>query len=447
MRILVVDDESNARYAMVRVLTGPGRELMEAENGVEALDVLSRLPIDLAFLDLNMPGKGGLEVLAELQQCPSPHAPEVIVVTANDSIDQAVECIRRGASDFLTKPYDVEQVRAIARRSQQRVHLEQEAATLRNQLRENKGTAQLLGNSRAMRELITLIDRAALCDLPVLLRGESGTGKELVARQLHDSSPRRAGPFFAINTAAIAESLIESELFGHAKGAFTGADRDREGIFRKAHGGTLFLDEIGDMPATVQTRLLQVLQEQQVQPVGSETSYAIDVRILSATHQDLEVAMESKQFRQDLYYRLRGIELFLPPLRHRPDDIVLLAQQYAKGKSFSKEAMAAMLEYAWPGNVRELKQRVESAVAMTEEETLTPKHLGLGVVRARDSKGAFDSYIELPLTEAKSKLAEDYERFAIEKALELEQGNITAAARRLGIHRQNLQQKLRALGL
>jgi DNA-binding NtrC family response regulator len=299
-----------------------------------------------------------------------------------------------------------------------------------------------------MKKLNEQITRAAKAKLPVLIRGESGTGKELVARELHARSDRKGGPFVAVNTAAISASLIESELFGHVKGAFTGADRPREGVFRQADGGTLFLDEIGDMPAAVQTRLLRVLQESVVQPVGSEDLVKVDVRVLSATHQDLEAAIEEKLFRQDLYYRLRGIELVLPPLRQRQEDILLLASTFLQQElTFDRRATAAMVEYQWPGNVRELKQRVESASAMCDNNVVTALDLGLVTKPGQESPLTFENYFELPLTEARERLVDDFERAAIDRALRNSENNVSAAARQLGIHRQSLQQKIAKLGV
>jgi DNA-binding NtrC family response regulator len=300
-----------------------------------------------------------------------------------------------------------------------------------------------------MRKLFGLIQRAAGSDLPVLIRGESGTGKELIARELHQRSRRSAGPFVAVNTAAMSTSLIESELFGHIKGAFTGADRAREGVFRKAHGGTLFLDEIGDMPASVQTRLLRVLQEGIVQPVGSEEQVRVDVRVISATHQDLESAMTEKTFRQDLYFRLRGIELPVAPLRNRREDIILLAQSFLPpDRSLRDDAVQAMMSHLWPGNVRELQQAVSAAVVLSACDQISATDLGLqGSGTQPESSLSFASYASLPLTEGRNRLVEDFERFAIASALEAESGNVSAAARRLGIHRQNLQQKMRQLGM
>ncbi len=447
MRILVADDEPNARYGMVKALKKEGREILEAANGQEALQILREQSPDLVFLDLNMPELGGLEVLSALQKTPGAHACEIVVVTASDTLDQAVECIRRGASDFLAKPFDVDHLRAIASRSQRHVELRREANVLKLKLSQNRGWGSLLGASPAMKALFEQIGRAAKSDLPVLLRGESGTGKELVARELHARSDRSQGPFIAINAAAMPDHLVESELFGHVKGAFTGAERSRDGAFLQAHGGTLFLDEIGDMPFGIQTRLLRVLQEKVVQPVGADRPIPIDVRWISATHQNLEQGIEDKLFRQDLYYRLRGIELYLPPLRHRPEDILLLCDEYAEHRSFSHEAIAALLQYNWPGNVRELKQRIQSAMVMTDAEVLQPMHLGLATAPRSDTTSLFETYLDYPLTEGKQRVTEDFERFAIERALRLEDGNVTGAAKRLGIHRQSLQQKMKQLGL
>ncbi len=451
MKILIADDEQNARYGMSKALLRDGREIIEAANGREALERIHCDLPHLVFLDIHMPEMSGMELLGELQRNPVANSAipmEIIVITANDSIANAIECIRRGAADFLAKPFNVDHLRAIAMRSEQRVRLEQRVTELEDKADSQSGFGRLIGSSAAMRRLFSQIPKAAKSHLPVLIRGESGTGKELVARELHEHGERAGGPFVAVNTAAIAESLIESELFGHIKGAFTGADRPREGVFRKAHRGTLFLDEIGDMPVAVQTRLLRVLQEGIVQPVGAEDGVQVDVRIISATHQDLEQQIADKLFRQDLYFRLRGIELTLPALRHRSEDILLLARRMlGEQHEFSKSAVAAMLQHAWPGNVRELRQRVESSLAMSDDEIITPQDLGLIDATPSVPLESFEAYYDLPLTEAKNRLVEDFERAAIERALEQEAGNVSGAARRLGIHRQNLQSKMKQLGM
>lgn len=448
MRILIVEDEAAARYGMVKCLRAPGREILEADNGEEALTKIQQQMPDLVFLDLNIPGRDGVSLLQELAHDASAHQPEIIVVTANDSISHAVQCIRLGAADFLTKPFDVDHLRSLARRSEQRVQLQQRVWELQTQLEGTAGYGSLLGSSRPMQRLFGQISRAAPAALPVLIRGESGTGKELVAQELHARSARATGPFIAVNTAAIAESLVESELFGHVKGAFTGAERAREGVFRQADGGTLFLDEIGDMPLNVQTRLLRVLQEGLIQPVGSEETIRVDVRVISATHQDLEQAIAGKLFRQDLYFRLRGIELAIPPLRARREDILPLAMEFlGPEKSFSSQATAALVNHLWPGNVRELKQRVQSAAAMAESNCISVGDLGLVPETELEQADGFESYYDLPLTEARNLLIENFERAAISRALSTQNGNISAAARQLGVHRQSLQQKMKQLGM
>ena len=448
MKILIVDDEDAARYAMAKALRAEGREILEASNGEVALQSIREQQPDLVFLDLNMPVRDGLSVLSELQGDAAVAQLEIIVVTANESVAQAIECIRRGATDFLTKPYDLEHVRSLTRRSEERVRLQHQVAQLQLQADLPCRFGRLLGISPPMKRLYGQIEKAARSSLPVLIRGESGTGKELVARELHQRSNRSQKSMVAVNTAAIAESLIESELFGHVKGAFTGADRPREGVFRQADGGTLFLDEIGDMPIAVQTRLLRVLQESILQPVGSEQSIAVDVRVISATHQDLEQAITDKAFRQDLYFRLKGIELVIPPLRSRREDILLLASEFVgEDRQFSNDAIAALLEHSWPGNVRELKQRVLSAVAMSETEWINRSDLGFATTVSLAAGPTFERYFELPLAEAHQLILEEFDRTAIHRVLEMEAGNITAAARRLGMHRQSLQQKMKQLGI
>ena len=448
MKILIVDDEDAARYAMAKALRAEGREILEASNGEVAIQSIREQQPDLVFLDLNMPVRDGLSVLSELQGDAAVAQLEIIVVTANESVAQAIECIRRGATDFLTKPYDLEHVRSLTRRSEERVRLQHQVAQLQLQADLPCRFGRLLGISPPMKRLYGQIEKAARSSLPVLIRGESGTGKELVARELHQRGNRSQKSMVAVNTAAIAESLIESELFGHVKGAFTGADRPREGVFRQADGGTLFLDEIGDMPIAVQTRLLRVLQESILQPVGSEQSIAVDVRVISATHQDLEQAITDKAFRQDLYFRLKGIELVIPPLRSRREDILLLASEFVgEERQFSNDAIAALLEHSWPGNVRELKQRVLSAVAMSETEWINRSDLGFAPTVSLAAGPTFERYFELPLAEAHQLILEEFDRTAINRVLEMEAGNITAAARRLGMHRQSLQQKMKQLGI
>ena len=456
LRILIADDEKAARFGMARALRKGGYQIAEAENGVDALEQFQAATPDLMFLDLNMPQKDGFAVLAELDAA-AKQSCEIIVVTANDDVTQAVECIRLGANNYITKPYEIEQIRAIAVSADERFQLRKRAEELQGCLDRESALGSLIGVSRPMRELFTRVTRAASADVSVLIRGETGTGKELIAREMHRLSPRADGPFVAVNTAAIADSLAESELFGHKKGAFTGADADRAGVFQQADGGTLFLDEIGDMPPAAQTRILRVLQERIVQPVGSEQPVKVDVRILAATHQNLEDAITDGHFRQDLYFRIKGIDIVAPPLRARREDIVLLANYFLNRVRtadvpavFSDASIAALLAHNWPGNVRELEQSVQAAAVMADGPTIQPTDLNLPHASPTEANGnadIFQSLVDLPLTEAKSQLTEQFERFAIARALEANDGNVSAAARQLGIHRQNLQQKMTALAI
>jgi DNA-binding NtrC family response regulator len=362
-----------------------------------------------------------------------------------------------GAADYLTKPFEIERLRAIARRTADRVALERHVHDLQSQLDEKTAYGAVVGVSRAIRDLFGLMARAGPAPVDVLIRGETGSGKELIARELHRLSPRARGPFVPVNVAAIAETLTESELFGHVRGAFTGAEHDRPGVFSQAHGGTLFLDEIGDMSASAQAKILRVLQDRvvQVQPVGSIERRSVDVRVISATHRNLEEAVAQGLFRQDLYYRIQGVELIVPPLRQRPEDILLLAnyflERYAVRSGvaackLSADAAEALLAYPWPGNIRELEHLVTSSAVLGAESMLRAADLRLpNWTSSSGDSFPFHSLAGLPLTEAKAQLVETFERSAIEAALRAHKGNISAAARQLGIHRQSLQQKMTQL--
>jgi DNA-binding NtrC family response regulator len=453
LRILIADDEAPARFGMVRALRQPGYELIEVEEGQAALDALRNQAIDLVFLDLNMPGLSGVEVL---RQWAGQTSAEIIVVTANDRVQAAVECMRLGAADYIAKPYEVEQLRAIVRRVARRRALEARVDQLQSQLAQETACGALLGASLPMRELFQQLHRAASAEIDVLIRGETGTGKELIAREIHRQSSRAAGPFVAVNTAAIAESLAESELFGHVRGAFTGADAERAGVFEQADGGTLFLDEIGDMPLPAQAKILRALQERSVQRVGATRSTPVDVRIITATHQDLESAIDAGRFRRDLYFRIRGIELHAPPLRCRREDVLLLAKHFldlhapSTGRvlRLSTAAIERLWASDWPGNVRELEQVIRAAAAMAAGDEIQAAELGL---RNKSSAGGamvgWDALLDLPLTEAKAELVDQFERYAISRALRRNAGNVSGAARELGVHRQSLQQKMTSLGI
>ena len=454
LRILIADDEEPARFALRRALANSACEILEAGDGPTAYALLCTEHPDVVFLDLQMPECGGLEILRKLGHVPI--GCEIIVLTANDSVPAAVECIRLGASDFIAKPYEIEQIRAIVRRVAQRVDLQHRVADLQVQLESQRGCGALVGVSRPMRQMFEQMTKVAGSDADLLIRGETGTGKELIAREIHRLSRRANGPFIAVNTAAIPASLTESELFGHVRGSFTGADADRIGVFQQAHGGTLFLDEIGDMPLAAQTKMLRVLQERVIQAVGARQTVSVDVRIISATHQNLEDAMASEGFRQDLFYRLKGVELRVPPLRSRREDILVLANEFLDRWSnrskkvrpdLSATAIDALLSHRWPGNVRELEHAITSAATMSDESIIGPTDLGLSVSNVPEEETPFASYVGLPLSEAKAQAIDALERTLIGAALDRAAGNVSEAARQLGIHRQSLQQKMTQLGI
>ena len=452
--ILIADDEESARFALRRALSQPDYKIEEAADGASALRSLRASPADLVFLDLKMPGLEGLDVLRQLG--PDARRSEIIILTANNDLSTAVECIRLGAADYVTKPYEVEQVRAIARRVIQRLQLQRQVTDLQAELDLQQGFGSLIGASRSMRDLFRLMQKAAGAPVDLMIRGETGAGKELIAREIHRLSPRASGPFIAVNTAAIPESLMESEFFGHVRGAFTGADSNRVGLFEQAHTGTLFLDEIGDMPLAAQPKILRALQERMIHPVGAQRPVAVDVRIITATHQDLEQAIIDGGFRQDLFYRLRGVELRVPPLRSRRDDVLVLANHFldrscSQSKTprpeFAPAAIDALLEHSWPGNVRELEQTVIRGLTMCEGAWIQPLDLGLSITREPRGLSPFSEYLGMPLSEAKSQVVEELERTMISAALQQSSGNISEAARLLGMHRQSLQQKMAQLGI
>jgi len=454
LKILIADDEEPARFALRRALTQAGHQFVEAADGRTTVELVRQELPDLVFLDLHMPGLGGLDVLRQLGA--ETRQSEIIVLTASDSVATAVECIRLGAADFVTKPYEVEQVRAIARRVRQRLELLQQVEHLQQELEHLPRCGALVGTSRPMRQLFDQMRKVARTTADLLIRGETGTGKELIAREIHRQSDRAAGPFIAVNTSAIPESLTESELFGHVRGAFTGADANRMGVFEQAHGGTLFLDEIGDMPTGAQTKILRAIQERIIQPVGGSRTVSVDVRIISATHQDLEEAMSVGAFRPDLFYRLKGVELRVPPLRARRDDILLLANHFLERWTapaaptrleFSPGAIDALLAHPWPGNVRELEQLILRAATMTDGPQISSADLGLGLPADSADVHGFQKYLGLPLAEAKSQVVEALERWLIQSALDQSSGNVSEAARTLGMHRQSLQQKISQLGI
>ncbi|HEY8518098.1 MAG TPA: sigma-54 dependent transcriptional regulator [Candidatus Binatia bacterium] len=446
--ILIVDDDASMCETLAVGLEPRGYEVRWTTSALEALDLLAGCAFDAVVTDLNMRGMNGIELCSRIA-ADRPDVP-VIVITAFGSLDTAVGAIRAGAYDFITKPLELEALvlaleRAIALR-----RLREEVRRLREARDAAYGDGELIGASPAMRRVHELIDRIVDSDASVLITGESGTGKEVVARSLHRRGRRSRGPFVAINCAALPETLLESELFGHVRGAFTDARASRTGLFVQANGGTLFLDEIAELPLSLQPKLLRALQERVVRPLGGDTEIPFDVRLITATNRDLETAVHEGRFREDLYFRVNVIHIPLPPLRARGGDILLLAQRFIKeygaraGKNvtgLSPQAAERLLAYSWPGNVRELENCIERAIALAQHDKILPDDLPEKVRDYRRSHVlvASDDPAELvPL--------EEVERRYILRVMEAVGGNKSQAAQILGLGRKTLYRKLEAYG-
>ena len=444
-RVLVVDDDREMRSLLSEDLSRQGHTVLTAADGGQALALLQTNEVDAVLTDLNMPGSSGLDLCARLQnECPDL---PVVILTAFGSLDTAIAALRAGAYDFVTKPVDLDLLTHTVRRAVRHRQLEQTLHRLQDEVRRSRGPGALLGESAAIAEIRDLVARLAGLDSSVLITGESGTGKELVARALHEQSARSAGPFTAVNCAALPETLLESELFGHERGAFTDARNSRRGLFLEASGGTLLLDEVGELPLALQPKLLRVLEERRVRPVGGNREINCDVRIVAATHRNLEAAIAAGTFREDLFYRLNVLPLDLPPLRVRGNDILLLAQvfvdefaeRFHKGvKGLTEQAATRLLAHAWPGNVRELRNVIERAVALTRHERLTvedlPERLRQAAAPPPRTSPAMPAGDLLPLAEI--------ERRYLQQVLERVGGNRTLAASILGIDRKTLYRKL-----
>jgi DNA-binding NtrC family response regulator len=444
-RILIVDDDDALRESLHLVLAAEGFQVVAAANGAEALAQLENAPADVVLCDLRMPGMDGLELLPQIARR-QPGA-SVILMSAYGSEELAIEAMQRGADDYLAKPFQPSEAIFTIRKAQERERLRRANQLLRRDVQRSQGDRPIVAASPPMIELLELMERAAAFKATVLLTGESGTGKEVLARAIHAQSPRRSEAFVAVNCGAIPEALLESELFGHAKGAFTGADRARRGLFVEADGGTLFLDEIGELPMPLQVKLLRVLQEEEVRPVGETKSRQIDVRVLAATARNLESEAAVGRFREDLYYRLNVVQLEVPALRARPKDIPLLVDHFfahfrdTLGKplsGFSDEVLERLVAYPWPGNVRELENVMERAVILATGDRITLKELPENVVTpigdsARSGGGDFG------LKRARRTL----EAQMIERALRATGGNRTHAAKLLEISHRALLYKIK----
>ena len=440
--ILVVDDEEGLLHLVKMRLTAMGFAVTGCTTGREALAVAKNTRFDLAITDLRLGNEDGLDVTEGLLRI-HPGLP-IIILTAHGSIPNAVEAMQRGAFGYLTKPFDDKELKAKIEEGLSPQRMRGEIQRLKSLVNELYGMENIVARSAAMQRLLQQVVQVADSDATILLFGETGTGKEVFARVIHSNSRRNKGPFVALNCAAIPETLFESELFGHVRGAFTSAHGAKRGLFQSANGGTLFLDEIGEMPLSMQVKLLRAVQEREVREVGSELSTKIDVRIITATNKDLGAAVKSGAFRNDLYYRISVVPLFIPPLRERPDDIPFLAQHFLTASSkrankvlrgFTPAALNRLVAHPWPGNVRELENVIEKATVMTRQDMITPDLLpAMASLPVSPMK---------PLTEAK----EEFEKTYLKNVLHLTGGNISRAAKFAGRYRADFYKMLKKYGL
>ena len=449
--ILVVDDDKAHRVMLRALLSGWGYDVSEAEDGAIGIEKVHQRPFDAILMDIRMVKVSGLEALGEIKQFNA--AIPIIIMTAYASVETAVGALKKGAYDYLTKPLDFDELKLTLGRAMDHSRLREENRVLRETLGSQFDRRNLIGRSQAMTRLLETVAQVAPSEATVLITGESGTGKEMIAGAIHFNSPRKDGPFIRINCAAITETLLESELFGHEKGSFTGADRRKEGKFRQAESGSLFLDEVSEMSLAMQVKLLRVLQEREITRVGGDEAIKVDVRIIAASNKDLVDEIEKGRFREDLFYRLNVVTLNVPPLRERREDIPIMAQHFLEifsernrktVRGFTPQAMDRMLKYPWPGNVRELMNAVERAVVLSRSEYLDEADLSLmgkqpGRSMPVGSSASADNYESLPLDEV--------EKATILKTLEQAGGNKSETARRLGITRRTLHQKLKKYGM
>jgi DNA-binding NtrC family response regulator len=453
-RILVVEDEHAIRLALTGLLGREGYAVEVAGSGEEAAARLRETAFDLVLTDLALGrGASGMDVLHAAKA----ERPEtaVVMITAHGSERIAVEAMKAGAEDYVPKPFDNDEIRLVVRRALERTRLARENRLLLEQVARHYGMENLIGVGPSMRRVFAILQKVAETDLTVLVRGESGTGKELVAQALHQRSTRKSRPFVAVNCAAISSELVESELFGHEKGAFTGADARRQGRFESAEGGTILLDEIGDMPAQTQAKVLRVLQERCFERVGGNKPIGVDVRVVAATHRNLEEEVRRGRFREDLYYRLRVVEIELPPLRERREDVPALALRFLERvterlglekKRLGESALAKLARHPWPGNVRELQNAIERAAVLASRAVIEESDLQLGPASGPPPPAA-EASAELAFGDAKRQAVESFERAFLLGALRRSGGNVSRAAESIGMVRQSLQQKIRELDL
>ncbi len=464
-KVLIADDDESVRWVLKKALEKEGIEVVLAKDGTEALERLREGDIAIVLMDIRMPGMSGLDALDRIQT--AGRGTSVIIMTAQATMQNAIEAMRRGAFDYITKPFDLDEVNILVRKAIDVRRLSQEVTALRAEVRE-KYEGGLVGNTAAMQEIYKTIGRVAESDATVLIHGESGTGKELVARAIHYHSKRAGRPFVAVNSAAIPSELLESELFGHEKGSFTGAISRKIGKFEAASGGTLFLDEIGDMDLPLQGKLLRVLQEREFERVGGTEPIKTDVRVLAATHHNLEKMVREKHFREDLFYRLNVIQINIPPLRKRRDDIIPLAeffmQKYQTGESKKKaltpETLKVLRAYDWPGNVRELENAVQRAMTLSQGDKIFPDALPPQIFKpGQGAHLSFENFLEEKLAdlvermggleggEIYSMVLQRVEKPLITLVLKKTDGNQVRAAHLLGINRNTLRKKIKELGI
>ena len=463
--ILIIDDEESVCWAFNKFLTSEGYEVSIASSAEEGFERVEQVDPDLIILDVCLPGLDGLTALQRLKAVRS--AVPVILMTAHGTMQTAIEAMKHGAFEYLTKPVDLDEAKVLIERALQSRELSEEVVRLRSAVAARDEPGPLIGASPVMQEVYKRIGRVSLSDVPVLICGESGTGKELAAKAVHYHGERKDGPFVVINCASLPEALFESELFGHEKGAFTGAIREKIGKFQKADRGTLFLDEIGDMPLAMQAKALRCIEEKVVERVGGTDSIEVDTRIIAATNQDLQAQVASGRFREDLYYRLNVVTIELPPLRERTEDLPLLVSHFletslgARGRELriAEGLLDHLRAYHWPGNVRELRNAIDHAAVLCRTDTLLPEHLPPHILPPEERPTVGSKTRAIVTAVLDDKLAEpdesavyervvaEFERPLFEKALELAGGSQVKAAKLLCIHRTTLRKKLKRYGL
>lgn len=449
---MVVDDDTGHRITLETIIKSWGYKVVKAADGDKAVELAQSTPFDLILMDVRMAKMDGIDAMGRIKAY-NPAIP-VVIMTAYSSVESAVDAMKAGAYDYLTKPLDFDELRLTLDRAMEHTHLKAENEKLKASLQNRDQARQIVATSPAMKGLLDMVAAIAPSEATVLITGGSGTGKELIARAIHAHSHRAQSHLVAVNCAALSQSLLESELFGHEKGAFTGADRRRDGLFVKADKGTVFLDEVGEMSMPMQAKLLRVLQEGEIQRVGGDTPIAVDVRIIAATNRDLSKMVAEEAFREDLFYRLNVVNIEVPPLKERTSDIPVLAQHFVtryaernrkKIKGFTPQAMDRLLKYAWPGNVRELENAVERAVILSPGEYITEKDLPLNISGTTGEPQKNNEKIQSNHDTAGS--LDEIEKSAIAGAIEKTGGNKSEAARLLGITRRTLYNKLEKYGI